>query len=79
MKSVTYLIYIILFKGVIFSAGYHVVFNLNNSGWWILVAFIVGGTIISPRRWAALWDKEIQLQIHNETLAKIKKENNVYD
>jgi hypothetical protein len=51
MREVTYLIYIILWEGMIFGGAGYAVFGLNHSGWWILAAVVVGGCAYPPERW----------------------------
>jgi len=51
MRYVTYLIYIILWEGLIFGGAGYAVFFLDRSGWWILAACIVGGLAYSPAKW----------------------------
>ena len=51
MKEITYLIYIILFEGFIWAGCFYAVFVLNHSGWWFLLASIVGSAAYPPERW----------------------------
>jgi hypothetical protein len=51
MKYITYLIYIILWEGMIFGGTGYAVFALNQSGWWFLAAVIVGCCAYPPERW----------------------------
>ena len=51
MREITYLIYIILWEGLIFGGTGYVVFWLNHSGWWFLAAAVIGGMAYSPLKW----------------------------
>ena len=51
MKEITYLIYIILWEGLIFGGIGYAVFGLNYSGWWFLFALFTGGCAYPPERW----------------------------
>jgi hypothetical protein len=51
MREATYLIYIILWEGLIYGGAGYVVFGLNNSGWWMLAAVIVSMAAYSPLKW----------------------------
>lgn len=51
LKYITYLIYIILWEGMIFGGTGYAVFVLGNSGWWMLAALFVGGAAYSPSKW----------------------------
>jgi len=51
MREITYLIYIILWEGMIFGGIGYAVFGLNHSGWWILAAVVIGGCAYTPERW----------------------------
>lgn len=47
----TYLIYIILWEGLIFGGAGYAVFVLDHSGWWMLAAAFLGGMAYPPRKW----------------------------
>lgn len=51
MREITYLIYIILWEGLIFGGVGYAVFILGHSGWWVLAALLVGGCAYTPERW----------------------------
>jgi len=51
MRELTYLIYIILWEGLIFGGVGYAVFILGHSGWWVLAAVFVGGHAYPPERW----------------------------
>ena len=59
MKEITYLIYIILWEGMIFGGAGYAVFALEHSGWWILAAVFVGGCAYPPERWIHGKEKRI--------------------
>lgn len=51
MKYLTYLIYIVLWEGLIFGGIGYAVFVLGHNGWWMLFALLVGGMAYSPLKW----------------------------
>ncbi len=51
MKELTYLIYIIFWESLIFGGTGYAVFVLDHSGWWFLLALLIGGTAYSPLKW----------------------------
>lgn len=51
MSYVTYLIYIILFEGLVLGGTGYAVFVLGHSGWWFLLAVILSGAAYSPKKW----------------------------
>lgn len=51
MKSWTYLIYIVFWDGMIFGGTGYAVFWLNHSGWWFLLALLLGWMAYSPLKW----------------------------
>ena len=51
MKYITYLIYIVLWEGLIFGGAGYAVFWLGHSGWWMLAALVIGGMAYSPTKW----------------------------
>lgn len=51
MKSLTYLIYIIFWEGLIFGGTGYAVFVLDRSGWWFVLATLLGGMAYSPLKW----------------------------
>lgn len=51
MKELTYLIYIIFWESLIFGGTGYAVFVLGHSGWWFVLAIILGGSAYSPMKW----------------------------
>ena len=51
MKEITYLIYIILWEGLIFGGTAYVVFWMGNSAWFFALAILIGSCAYSPRKW----------------------------
>ena len=51
MKELTYLIYIVLWEGMIFGGTGYVVFVLDRSGWWFALALLIGGCAYKPETW----------------------------
>jgi hypothetical protein len=51
VKYLTYLIYIILYEGMIFGGTGYVVFFLDMSGWWFALAMLIGGCAYPPNKW----------------------------
>lgn len=51
MREITYLIYIIIWECLIFGGTGYVVFWLDNSGWWFLLAIVIGGMAYHPLQW----------------------------
>jgi hypothetical protein len=51
MKELTYLIYIVLWEGMIFGGTGYAVFVLEHSGWWFLLAMVIGSLAYSPLKW----------------------------
>ena len=51
MKELTYLIYIVLWEGLIFGGIGYAVFEMGHSGWWFLLAMFLGGLAYPPERW----------------------------
>jgi len=54
MKSFTYLVYILLWEGFTIGGCCYVVFGLNQSGWWFLLAIAFSVMAYSPEVWANL-------------------------
>ena len=55
---VTYLIYIILWKTLVLVGGGYVVFILEKSGWWMVLAVFLSGAAYSPKKWRKLLTKD---------------------
>ena len=51
MKEITYLIYIVFWESMIFGGTGYAVFVLDRSGWWFLLAALLGGLAYSPLKW----------------------------
>jgi hypothetical protein len=53
--AITYLIYIVFWYGLVIGGCAYVVFWLNHSGWWFLLAIILGDFGFSPKEWKKLF------------------------
>lgn len=51
MKYLTYLIYIILWEGLVLGGTGYAVFVLGHSGWWFVLAVIMSAGAYPPRKW----------------------------
>lgn len=51
---ITYLIYIIFWEGLLFGGCGYVVFILNYSGWWFVLAFVLSTCAYTPKKWRKL-------------------------
>lgn len=51
MREITYLIYIVIWESMIFGGTGYAVFVLDRSGWWFLLATLIGGCAYPPERW----------------------------
>lgn len=51
MKEITYLIYIVFWCSLVFGGTGYAVFVLGHSGWWFLLAVILGGSGYHPTQW----------------------------
>lgn len=51
MKEITYLIYIILWEGMIFGGTGYAVFAMDKSGWWFALAVFIGASAYKPTQW----------------------------
>ncbi len=51
MKYFTYLLYILLYEGLIIGGCGYAVFVLNFSGWWFLLACMLSSAAYSPGKW----------------------------
>jgi hypothetical protein len=54
VRAITYLIYILLFEGLVFGGTGYAVFVLDRSGWWFLLALFVSCGAYRPDSWARL-------------------------
>lgn len=53
--AITYMLYIIAWEGLVIGGFGYVVFGLNRSGWWMLLAVLLGGAAYSPKEWRQLF------------------------
>jgi hypothetical protein len=51
---ITYLIYIVFYESLILGGCVYVVFFLNRSGWWFLLAVLLSSSAYSPAQWHKL-------------------------
>jgi hypothetical protein len=51
MRVITYLIYIVLFEGLVWCGTGYAVFVLDRSGWWFVLAILIAGAAYPPERW----------------------------
>jgi hypothetical protein len=51
MKYITYLIYIILYEGLVLGGTGYCVFVLDANGWWFLLAVLLSASATSPMKW----------------------------
>jgi hypothetical protein len=51
MKEITYLIYIVFWESLVFGGIGYAVFFQDRSGWWFLLAILLGGMVYSPLKW----------------------------
>lgn len=51
MRSVTYLIYIVFWESLVWIGCGYVVFGLGHSGWWFLLAALLGYSAYKPGQW----------------------------
>jgi hypothetical protein len=51
VKYLTYLIYIVLYEGLLFGGAGYAVFVLDRSGWWFLLAMLLSGAAYRPETW----------------------------
>jgi hypothetical protein len=54
LKALTYLIYIVLWEGMVIGGTGYAVFVLGHSGWWFLLSVALSINIYSPGAWAQL-------------------------
>ena len=53
--AITYMIYIILWEALVVGGCGYVVFGLNRSGWWMLLAVLLSGAAYTPKKWKQLF------------------------
>ena len=51
MKALTYLIYIVLYEGLVLGGTGYAVFVLGHSGWWFLLAALLSSGAYRPETW----------------------------
>ena len=51
----TYLIYILLWEGLLIGGCSYVVFWRGESGWWFALAVLLSGSAYAPKKWAELF------------------------
>jgi hypothetical protein len=51
MKYATYLIYILLYEGLVIGGTGYAVFALGASGWWFLLAALLSSAAYKPADW----------------------------
>lgn len=51
MKALTYLIYIVLYEGLIWGGTGYAVFWRGFSGWWFLLAVVASASAYKPSKW----------------------------
>lgn len=66
LTVITYLIYIILWKGLIIGGCSYIVFGLGRSGWWFLLAVMLSAAAYNPSHWRKLWDDKVEIKENNE-------------
>jgi hypothetical protein len=54
---VTYLIYIVLYEGLVLGGTGYAVFVLGASGWWFVLAVMLSAAAYSPAKWIHGKDK----------------------
>tara|TARA_R110002074_G_scaffold316844_2_gene487319 strand:- start:1236 stop:1502 length:267 start_codon:yes stop_codon:yes gene_type:complete len=55
---ITYMIYIILWEALIVGGFGYVVFVLNRSGWWMLLAVLMSAAAYKPISWRKLMSND---------------------
>lgn len=51
MREITYLIYIIFWECFVLGGGAYVVFVLDRSAWWMILAVALAGCAYRPSMW----------------------------
>lgn len=51
MNYLSYMIYIVLWEGMIFGGTGYAVFVLGHSGWWFVPAYFIGCCAYRPLQW----------------------------
>ena len=52
---ISYLVYIIIWEALIIGGFGYVVFGLNRSGWWMLLAVLLSASAYKPKSWRKLF------------------------
>jgi hypothetical protein len=52
--AASYLVYIILWEGLIFGGAGWAVFVGGHNGWWMLIALLIGSCAYQPHKWRRL-------------------------
>jgi hypothetical protein len=52
---ITYLIYIIVWEALVIGGCGYIVFVLNRSGWWFVLAALLSGAAYRPKHWKQLF------------------------
>jgi hypothetical protein len=55
--AITYLIYIVFWYGGLIGGCAYIVFWLNHSGWWFLLAIILADLGLSSKEWKKLFEE----------------------
>lgn len=53
--AMTYMIYIIVWQALVIGGFGYVVFGLNRSEWWMLLAFLLSASAYKPKSWLKLF------------------------
>lgn len=51
MRALTYLIYILLWEGFVWGGTAYLVFAMDYSGWWFLLAWALSSSAYRPSHW----------------------------
>ena len=58
---ITYLVYIIIWEAMVLGGFGYVVFGLDKSGWWMLLAVLMSASAYKPKSWSQLLNGYEQL------------------
>lgn len=58
IATTTFLIYTILYEGMVWLGGMYVILNYEWSAWWIVFLCLLSGAQIKPRHWRFLLTRE---------------------
>jgi len=71
VKSITYLIYIVLYESLILGGCGYAVFVLGHSGWWFVLAVFMSIGATPTNKWAALLNSgAVDKQTNNKQSTK---------